>query len=315
MTSSIESFRLTVFRTVAEHLSFTQAAERLHLSQPAVTSHIKVIEEELAVRLFERSSGGIRLTLAGEKLFAFALEAQRMTEQALQSIGVLTGEHLGRLRLGASTTIAQYVLPSLLARFVRLHSCVDLSVISANTADVVAEMLANRIDLGLIEGPPGASDVKVETFVPDEIVVIAGESHVFSDGEEYRVIDPEDLVGEPLLVRERGSGTRRVVEDALRKAGVDPRILRIVMELDSTEAIKSGVEAGLGIGFVSRWALRSEQTNRFSVIPVRGLKIVRHFQFIYPSGPEPAGAAGAFLHLSRQFRQPYAMPPQSYPSD
>jgi DNA-binding transcriptional LysR family regulator len=268
------------------------------------------------VRLFERSSGGIRLTLAGEKLFAFALETQRMTEQALQSIGVLTGEHLGHLRLGASTTIAQYLLPSLLARFVRLHPCVDLSVISANTADVVGEMLASRIDLGLIEGPPGASDVKVETFVPDEIVVIAGESHVFSDGEEYRVIAPEDLVGEPLLVRERGSGTRRVVEDALRKAGVDPRILRIVMELDSTEAIKSGVEAGLGIGLVSpRWALRSEQTNRLSVIPIRGLKIVRHFEFIYPFGPEPAGAAGAFLHLSRQFRQPYVVPPQSYPSD
>jgi|SRR5579862_2305333 len=99
MTSSIESFRLTVFRTVAEHLSFTQAAERLNLSQPAVTSHIKVIEEELAVRLFERSSGGIRLTLAGEKLFA--LEAQRMTEQALQSIGVSDGRTSERSAAGS----------------------------------------------------------------------------------------------------------------------------------------------------------------------------------------------------------------------
>lgn len=315
MTSSLESFRLTVFRTVAEHLSFTHAAEHLHLSQPAVTSHIKVIEEDLAVRLFERSSGGIRLTPAGEKLFAFALEAQRMTQQALQSIGALTGEQLGRLRLGASTTIAQYVLPSLLARFVHLHPRVDLSVISANTADVVDEMLANRIDLGLIEGPPGAIDVKVETFVPDEIVVIAGGSHGFSDSAEHRVIAPEELADKPLLVRERGSGTRRVVEDALRNVGVDPKTLRIVMELDSTEAIKSGVEAGLGVGFVSRWALRFEQTNRLSVIRVRGLKIIRHFQFIYPSGPEPAGAAGAFLRLARQFQQPCVAPSQPYPSN
>src|ERR1700733_10357007 len=152
-----------------------------------------------------------------------------MTQQALRSIGVLTGEQLGRLRLGASTTIAQYVLPSLLARFVHLHPRVDLSVISANTADVVGEMLASRIDLGLIEGPPGASDVKVEAFVPDEIVVIAAESHVFSDREGHREIAPEELAGKPLLLRERGSGTRRVVEDALRKVGIDPRILRIVM--------------------------------------------------------------------------------------
>ncbi|HWB83805.1 MAG TPA: LysR family transcriptional regulator [Bryobacteraceae bacterium] len=314
MTSSIESFRLAVFRTVAECLSFTQAAERLHLSQPAVTSHIKVIEEELAVRLFERSSGGIRLTPAGERLFTFALEAQRLAQQALASIGALTGECLGRLRVGASTTIAQYVLPGLLAEFRQLHSRVDLSVVSANTADIVAEMLARRIDLGLIEGPAGATDVKVETFVPDEIVVIAGESHVFAAGECDTLL-PEDLTAEPLLLRERGSGTRRVVEDALREAGVDLRLLCIVMELDSTEAIKSGAEAGLGVGFVSRWALRSERASRLRIIPVRGLKIIREFQFIYPLGPEPAGAAGAFLRLARQYRQPYSTLPVPGPSD
>jgi LysR family transcriptional regulator, transcriptional activator of the cysJI operon len=304
MNSAIESFRLIVFRTVAERLSFTQAAEILHLSQPAVTSHVKALEEELGVRLLERSSTGTTLTPAGERLQSFAQEVGRLTQQTLRAIGSLNGEQLGPLRLGASTTIAQYLLPRVLARFVASYPKLDLSIVSANTSEIVALMLARKIDLGLIEGPPGTTDLKVEPFVGDEIVVIVGKEHRFASAEEQPVA-LASLATEPLLFRELGSGTRRVVEDALRKAGLEPRSLRIVMELDSTEAIKSGAEAGLGVGFVSLGALRNSAATNLRIVPVQGLKIERYFQFLYPHGPDPDGAPGAFLRVAREFQQPY----------
>ena len=303
-TSAIESFRLVVFRTVAERLSFTQAAEILHMSQPAVTSHIKVLEEELGVRLFERSSTGTSLTPAGERLQSFAQEVARLSEQTLRAIGSLNGEQLGALCLGASTTIAQYLLPRVLARFVELHPNVDLSIVSANTAEIVERMLARRIDLGLIEGPPGTTDLKTEPFVGDEIVVIVGKEHRFA-AEDAQPVPLAALAQEPLLFREHGSGTRRVVEDALRRAGLEPRALRVVMELDSTEAIKSGAEAGLGVGFVSLGALRHRAATNLRIVAVQGLKIERYFLFLYPHGPDPMGAAGAFLRVAREFPQLY----------
>jgi DNA-binding transcriptional LysR family regulator len=307
MLTPIESFRLTVFRVVAARLSFTQAAELLHVSQPAVTSHVKTLEQELGVRLFERAAGAVRLTPAGECLFVYAEEVNRLAQQTLRDIGSLNGEQRGRLRLGASTTIAQYLLPRILGEFVQLHPRVDLSVVSANTAQIVARLLAGESDLGLIEGPPGSTSVKVDKFVDDEIAVIVPANHPFA------ALPPQgaslaDLAEEPLLMREPGSGTRRVVENALRDAGIATRDLHVVMELDSTEAIKSGVEAGLGVGFVSRWALRDPQARALRTISVAGLTIKRSFQFVYPQGPDPDGTAAAFLVVARQFRGQFRTP-------
>jgi DNA-binding transcriptional LysR family regulator len=299
MHTALESFRLTVFRIVAERQSFTSAAEVLHISQPAVTAQIKALEESVGTRLFERTNLGARLTRAGERLYTYARDVDELTQAALRDIGTLNGEERGRLSLGASTTIAQYLLPRLLAGFLAVHPRLDLSVQSANTEQIVAQVLSRKMDLGLIEGPPGSSDVHLENFTDDEIVLIVPTAHPFATTAPTLA----DLATEPLLLRETGSGTRRVVEDALRKAGLSLRALRIVMELDSTEAIKSGVEAGLGIAFVSRWALRHSPSQNLRVIPVDGLSITRAFQFIYPHGPEPEGPAGAFLRYARQSRE------------
>lgn len=305
MHTDLESFRLTVFRIVAEKQSFTAAAETLHVSQPAVTAHIKAMEESLGVRLFERSSTGARLTRAGERLEVCARQVNQLTQEALREIGSMSGEERGNLRVGASTTVAQYLLPRLLAGFLERNPRIELSVLGANTAQIVSQVVARNIDIGLIEGPPGTSEVRLETFVQDEIVVVVAAEHPFATrlGSAPTI---EELASEPLLLRESGSGTRRVVEDALRKAGIPLRGLRIVMELDSTEAIKSGVEAGLGVGFVSRWALRHSPAIR--AIHVERLKINRTFQFICPHGPEPEGPAGAFLRFARQFREEYSAP-------
>lgn len=307
MTTPIENFRLTVFRVVAERLSFTQAADALHLTQPAVTSQVKALEGELGLRLFERAAGGVRLTAAGERLYRFAVETSEQARQTWRELGSVSGAQLGDLSLGASTTIAQYLLPRLLSQFHRLHPRVEISVVGANTAHIVARLLARQVQVGLIEGPPGRSDIKVEKFVDDEIVMIVAVDHSLA-GEGF-LPDVDRLRREPLLVREPGSGTRRVVEEALRKAGVGPREIRVVMELDSTEAIKSAVEAGLGVGFVSRWALRAAESPSIRVIRIDGVEIKRKFQFIYPHGPEPEGPANEFLRIARQFRNQYSAPP------
>jgi len=299
----IESFRLTVFRIVAERLNFTQAADVLHLTQPAVTSQVKALETELGLRLFDRAAGGVHLTPAGERLHRFAVETGERARQTLGELGALSGEQLGNLALGASTTIAQYLLPRLLVQFLQLHPRVDISVVGANTAQIVASLMERRIQFGLIEGPPGRADIKVERFLEDEIVMIVPASHPFASA--AGLADVDHLRHEPLLVREPGSGTRKVVEEALRRAGLGPRETRIVMELDSTEAIKSAVEAGLGIGFVSRWALRSAESPTIRAVRVHGLEIRRELQFIYPHGPEPEGPAQEFLRIARQFRSPY----------
>ncbi len=307
MHTPLESFRLTVFRIVAERQSFSSAAEVLHVSQPAVTAHVKALEEALGVRLFERTNTGARLTKAGERLHGYASDVNRLTQETLRDIGAMSGEERGRLRVGASTTIAQYLLPRLLAGFLDMHPRIELSVVSANTEQIVAQVLARKMDLGLIEGPPGTSELRLESFVEDEIVVIVAAGHPFAARLE-RGPTIAELAAEPLLLRETGSGTRRVVEDALRKAGVALRSLRIVMELDSTEAIKSGVEAGLGVAFVSRWALRQSPSQNIRPVRVEGLEIDRTFQFITPHGPDPEGPAGAFLRFARHFREEYATP-------
>ena len=292
----LESTRLRTFRVVAEQLSFTHAAERLFLTQPAATLQIKALEEELGLRLFDRTGQQIALTPAGQLLFDYAVRLSDIGAEAEQAMRTLRGEIGGKVSLGASTTISQYLLPRLAGEFLAGSPGVELSIFTSNTAKVVSALLENRIALGLIEGPSGRGDLKAEPFLDDEIVLIAPPSCEWVDA--GTPVSPQALAQAPLLLRERGSGTRQIVEEALAKAKVPGKTLRVILELDSTEAIKSAVAAGVGVGFVSRWALAGTR-NLLRVVPVRGLRIHRHFQFVYPQGPEPNGAAGAFLRFAR----------------
>jgi DNA-binding transcriptional LysR family regulator len=289
----MENFRLKVFRAVAERLNFTQAAQALHLTQPAVTLQIKALESSLAVRLFDRTGGKVALTAAGELLLKYARRIDELTDQARIEIGSLAGEERGRLSLGASTTIAQYILPPLVGRFLLAHPRVQPFLYGANTEDVVAALLDKRVALAFVEGPPQRSDLKMDRFLDDEIVAIAHPEHEFTQ---------VDLQSAPLILRERGSGTRKVVEMALEKAGVDTGKLNLVMELDSSEAIKSAVEAGLGIGFVSQWALRKErQLGSVAILAMPKVRIRRQLNFLYAQGPEPDGITGSFLQFAREY--------------
>jgi LysR family transcriptional regulator, transcriptional activator of the cysJI operon len=287
--AQLENFRLKVFRTVAEHLNFRKAAEHLFLTQPAVTLQIKALEEDLGARLFDRAANRVTLTAQGSRLLDYANKIATLISAAEQEVGAQDGRISGELPLGVSTTIAQYVLPRLLGAFLDEHPGVQFALHSGNTSQVVQLLLENKLSVGLIEGPARDRGIRAEPFMQDELVLITPPAF------EPDLLSRDQLVLSSLLMREHGSGSRHVVETALEKAGLRLKSFKKVMDLDSTETIKSAVEAGLGIGFVSRWAVSKElELGALKFVHVRGLRITRHFSLISRTGPKLQGPAGAF---------------------
>ena len=284
---------MVVFRAVAQQLSFRKAAEVLFLTQPAVSLQVKALETDLGVQLFDRTGSRVALTAAGRVLLEYADRVHAMLSQAEQEIAALGGELAGQLALGASTTIAQYVLPRLLGEFLKGHPRVQPSLISGNTQRIVEAVVAREIALGFIEGPSRSKDVKEEAFFADEIVLVVPAAHEWA---ERGRIAARELVSAPILMRERGSGTRHVVEMALEHHGVKPASLSVAMELDSTEAIKSAVDAGLGVGFISKWAIAKDARagSSLQIVEVDDLRITRQFLMVFAPGPEPQGAVHEF---------------------
>ena len=308
--AQLENFRLKVFRTVAEHLNFRKAAEHLFLTQPAVTLQIKALEDDLGIRLFDRAANRVSLTPQGSLLLSYAKKIAALISQAEQELGSEDGKVSGDLSLGVSTTIAQYVLPRLLGAFLDEHPRVQFSLHSGNTDEIVHRLLDDKLSIGLIEGPARDRGLRTEPFMQDELVLIL--PRAFASDRMSR----EQLVSSNLLMREQGSGSRRVVEHALDNAGLKLKSFKNVMDLDSTEAIKSAVEVGLGIGFVSRWAISKElELGALKIADVPGLNIARHFSLISRTGPEPQGPAAAFrtfaLERARLLTAPARKRPRS----
>jgi DNA-binding transcriptional LysR family regulator len=287
----MENFRLKVFRVVAHHLNFSRAAEELLLTQPAVTQQVKALEEEYGVPLFDRSGGHISLTPSGKALLPYADKLKALADEAFAAVASVSGNHAGHLSLGASQTIGQYLLPNLIAGFLRENPRMALTAISGNTDEVLEALVEHRIQLALIEGPAMRKDLHIEPFMEDHMVLVVPASHEWAD----RELEVEELKRAPFLMREFGSGSRRVVENALMAAGLKKKDLKTILELDSTEGLLSGVEAGLGVTFVSRWAVRNQLSlGTLKLARVRGLKLSRKFSIVYASGPEPTGNVGAF---------------------
>jgi DNA-binding transcriptional LysR family regulator len=293
--AQLENFRLKVFRAVAKHLNFHKAAEQLFLTQPAVTLQIKALEDDLGVRLFDRAAGRISLTPQGEILLGYANKIAALAAEAQQELGSDGTKASGELSLGVSTTIAQYVLARLLVAFLAEYPRVQFSLHSGNTSEIVQLLLDDKVSLGLIEGPARDSGVHTEPFMEDELVLIA------PPGFESDRLSPSQFLASVLLMREQGSGSRRVVETALEKAGFKLKSFKQVIDLDSTEAIKSAVEAGLGIACVSRWAISKElELGTLKIAAVEGVTVTRHFALITRTGPEPHGPAGALRAFALQ---------------
>lgn len=290
---------LAAFRAVADLGGVSAAAAALALSQPAVSGQIRRLEEQLGAALFERRPRGMTLTEAGRRLREAAVHAHAELAEAARGLS-RAAEPEGKLTLWASTTIASYVLPPLLAGFAAAHPRVRVRLASANTAEVLARVREGAAELGLVEGHGRAPGVGLPAFVEDELIAVA------DPGFAPRRGGAAALSERPILWRERGSGTRAVVERALREAGValerEPRF-----ELASTEAIKEAAIAGLGIAFLSRWSMRRELAlGLLRPVPGRGLTVRRTFRWAMAGGGLGGPARSFFDYASRRRPTPSA---------
>jgi len=247
--------RLKAFYTVARLLNFTKAAKALHLTQPAVTFQIRQLEDYYKVRLFDRRHNRITLTEPGRKMYEYAEKVFRLYDEMEAEMTRLVGDLSSPVTVGASNTIAVYMLPRLLREFCLEHPDMSLRMKISNT-EGVADMVENgTADLGIVEGPVDSRSLHVEMYKMDELVAIALPSHPLLSRVPVRI---REVLDYPFIIREEGSGTREVIMNYLKRQRVNTDRMDIVMELGSLDAIKGAVEAGMGVSILSRETLHKE---------------------------------------------------------
>lgn len=298
--------QLEVFLAVARDKSFSLAAKRIHLSQPTASEHMQELEKELGAALFARRGRAIAMTEAGRVFEAYAARIISDVADARQAITELDGLKRGSLLLGASTTPGIYLLPSLIGHFRARHPGIELRLDIANSQIIEQRVKANELDLGVVGGHELArGEACLAAGLLDELVLVVPPHHPWA---HRRDIPPTVLAEQPLLVREEGSATRRVTERSLANAGLK---YTVRMELGHTEAIKQAVMAGLGVAFVSVYAISGEVAmGRLAALRLRGLPIRRHFHVIHNEDRALGASARAFLqHLNALRAKPPALPP------
>ena len=274
----MEDHKLKVFCTVAETRSFSKASEIIHLTQPAVSLQIQALEELYETKLFDRSSSTVTLTPAGEILYRYAKEILSLYATAEKNIGELTGLVKGSISIGASTTIGNHLLPSVLADFRKTHPKIRIHLFVGNTKRIVEFLNAGNIDIGLVEGDVTRQKLVVEKLIADELVVIVSALHPWAKKKDISIYD---LPKEPFILREEGSGTRQIIEKYFNKHGISVHDIKAPMMLGSTAAIKEVVESGIGISIVSRWAARKESKyGSLRLLSIKEEKMLRDFSLI-----------------------------------
>ena len=268
---SLNLHLLRMFSTVVRSGSFSKAAEILNISQPAISKGVRDFELQVGCRLLNRSPKGVVPTPEGLALSRRAEALFAVERAAEEELSALRGLHNGSLRIGASTTIATYMIPRYLGAFHRAYPGVELHLISANTRDIAEQMVAQDLDIGLVEGPVDDRSLIAEPWRTDVMKLIAAPDHAFA--REAGPIDPKRIENEVLIVREPGSGSREVVTQALAAHGIEPPR---TLEIGSTAAIKQVVAAGLGVSIVSIVAVEDQvQLGRLKVLELSGMKIER----------------------------------------
>jgi DNA-binding transcriptional LysR family regulator len=290
--------RLQVFHTVARLLSFTKAAESLHMTQPAVTFQVRQLEEYFNTRLFDRTHNRISLTEAGQRVYEYADRIFALYAEMENSVRDLTGEVSGVLLIGASTTIAEYMLPALLGDFKAKYPEVSIRLQVANTDGIVSMVENNVIDLGVVEAPVNNKNLVVENCRMDQMVLIVPHGHELA---KKKAVPISELTKYPYICREEGSGTREVMLEAVNAAGANPQDLNIVMELGSPEAVKGAVEAGMGISILSRATIEKELRLGSLVAIQLEEPIERPFSFVHQKQKFRLRAMEMLLDFARHY--------------
>lgn len=295
----MEDHKLKVFCTVAETKSFSKASEIIHLTQPAVSLLVRAIEEIYEIKLFDRASNTVTLTPAGEMLYKYAKEILNLYAAAEKNIGEITGFVKGSIRVGASSTIGNYLLPGVIADFRKTYPKIKVHLLVGNTKRVVELLNAGNIDIGLVEGDVARQKMVVDKLVTDELALIVPPLHPLA---KKRNISIFEITKEPFIFREEGSGTRQVIEKYLGKYSITPQNMMISMVLGSTEAIKESVENGMGIAIVSRWAVRKEiKYGTLKPLSFKEEKMLRDFSLIFQKKAISSHAVDEFLSYLKAY--------------
>ena len=298
----IDFRRLETFCRVAALKSFSRAADDLFLTQPTVSGHILSLERSLSLRLFDRTGREVRLTKAGEMFLRYASKILTVRKDLLNALSEFSQGIRGELSLGASTIPGEYLLPRLIGDFKREHPRFAFSLKISDTKDIVQELLQGHIEFGLIGAKVDHPSLHHESFEEDEIIIIAPSDHPLS---RKRSVGFEDLLKEPWIIREEGSGTQMTVERALRKQGKSLKDFNVAIEMGSTSSVKEGVKAKLGLAFISRRAVEEElNRNLFTSITLEGLKsISRQIYIVTQRGKTVSPAGMEFLRFLKKRRE------------
>lgn len=291
----IDPRKLETFRVVVQAGKISSAAKLLHLSQPAVSAQIHALEEECGRPLLQRTARGVRPNAWGQRLLEAAEQVHRLLGAAEQAIQEEPGAG-GEVVLAASMTTSAYVVPPLLAGYRAAHGPVPFRLQVANSARVVEWVAEGRVALGLVEGRSRSPRVHLERFLDDELVAVAAAGAPWA----RRLARAADLQKAPLLLREPGSGTRSIVEEALGGVLGARKLLRSELLFGSNQSIKMAAVAGLGVAFVSRWSVQLEvKAGLLRILPLADLHISRSFSWAALT-PQPLGEAGRFLAWARK---------------
>jgi DNA-binding transcriptional LysR family regulator len=293
----MDTRQLAAFCAVVERRSFSQAAEQLGVTQPAVSLQIRSLEKRLGLQLLDRSGRRVEPTEAGQRLYRSAQRLLAMEEQLLADLGDdADGELAGRLEIGASTGPGGTVLPVVLAEFQQLHPGVHVALAVSDTQHVVEQVARREVELGVVGASRRHRGVVFEPFFRDEVVLAVPRGHRFAD----RVVTLEELKVEPLVLMQEGAGVRQVIEEELRAAGLRLRDLDVRLELGLQESARSAVVAGYGVTFISRSAIEADlAAGTVAIARVEGLEPSREISLVRSAGRAETRVAQAFVEYAR----------------
>ncbi len=284
--------QLEVFVKVAELGSFSKAAEALFLTQPTVSEHIRALEEELGLRLLDRLGRGAAATKAGQLLLSYARQILQLHRDARQALEQFQGRMSGELVAGASTIPGEYVLPPLIGRFKEKYPDISISLLIGDTRQVLDWLLEGKVEVGVVGAQVLEPALEYQELMPDELVVVVSSGHHWHG---RKTVTLDEVRAEPLIVRERGSGSRHALERALEAVGLDWGDFRVVGEMGSTQAIKQAVKAGVGISLISKRAVEDEcRANLLWCVKVKDLRFSRFFYLVTHRGRTRSPLAEAF---------------------
>ncbi|MBI2753407.1 MAG: LysR family transcriptional regulator [Betaproteobacteria bacterium] len=288
--------RLQVFHAVAKHLSFTKAAEALFMTQPAVTFQIKQLEDSFNSRLFERGHGKIALTPAGQVVLDYAERILALSAELDTRLKEMTGEVAGPLLVGASTTIAESLLPQVLGDFKSRYPRVQPRLMVANSETVENRVAEHTIDIGFIEAPSHLQNVVTDVCCEDELQAVCAPSHPLA---RLKSAVPKQIIQYPFISRESGSGTREVIDNYLQQAGITPESMNVVMELGSPEALKGLVATGLGFTIMSLAAVAKEtRLGQLVRVPLSP-RLIRNLSVVYPKERFRSRLVNTFVQFAK----------------